>query len=122
RTSEDASNILPPDYNDAVRQYCITNGKFLFDIADIEAHDPSGVEQTYESGGSTYQKLYSGYTSDGGHLNSTGAERVAMGWYAAAASQTTPPVSAPVGSIAGLVAGTAALAGAACWRLRGRRG
>jgi hypothetical protein len=84
-TSEDNDNILRNQYNNAVRAYCNANNRLLFDIADMEAHDPNGVASTFTSGGQTYQKLYSGYTSDGGHLNGTGAQRIATGWYATAA-------------------------------------
>lgn len=84
-TSEDANNILRNQYNAAVRAFCSANSRLLFDIADIEAHDPAGNAYTFTSGGQVYQKLYSGYTSDGGHLNATGRQRVATGWYAVAA-------------------------------------
>ncbi len=86
KTGEDNNNILRNVYNDVVRDYCVANDRLLYDIADIEAHDPNGVEQTFESGGQTYQKLYSGYTHDGGHLNTPGRQRVALGWYATAAA------------------------------------
>lgn len=85
-TDVDGQNVLRNVYNDTVRAYCATNGRLLLDIADIEAHDPNGVAVTFESGGVTYQRLYAGYTSDGGHLNSAGSQRVALGWYAAAAA------------------------------------
>ncbi len=85
-TSEDANNVLRNDYNDAVRAHCQSTGCLLFDIADMEAHDPTGVEHTFSSGGETYQKLYDGYTSDGGHLDTVGRQRIAKGWYAVAAT------------------------------------
>jgi len=84
-TSENSDNVKRNDYNDAVRAHCISNGKLLFDIADMEAHDPNGVAYTFSYSGGTYQKLYSGYTSDGGHLNTAGQQRIALGWYATAA-------------------------------------
>jgi hypothetical protein len=84
-TASDADNILRNQYNTAVRSYCTTNGKLLFDIADIEAWCPLNNQFTFSSGGQVYQRMYSGYSSDGGHLNSTGSQRVAMGWYAVAA-------------------------------------
>ena len=66
-------------FNASVRSYCQANDKILFDIADIECHDPSGVKQTDSSG---YETLYSDYTDDGGHLNETGREQVASAfWY-----------------------------------------
>lgn len=85
-TETGGDNILRNKYNQAVRSYCIANHKLLYDIADLEAHNPSGVESTFPSGGNTYQRLYSGYTDDGGHLNSAGQQHVALGWYAVAAA------------------------------------
>jgi hypothetical protein len=84
-TGSGSENILRNNYNTAVRTFCTTNHKLLFDIADIEAYDPSGVAQTFTSGGKIYQRLYDGYTSDGGHLSNAGQLRVAAGWYAVAA-------------------------------------
>ncbi len=78
-------------YNEAVRAYAEANNKLLFDIADLEAHDAAGNEYTYTSGGLTYQMLYSGWTSDGGHLNSAGSVWIAEAWYSLAASQTPIP-------------------------------
>jgi hypothetical protein len=82
-TGEDADNIDRNEFNTAVRQWVTANDKILFDVADIEAHNPSGVEQTFTDSGNVYQKLYSGYTTDGGHLDVTaGAELAALGFYA----------------------------------------
>lgn len=84
---EDADNVLRNVYNRAVRLHCAASGALLFDIADMEAHSPAGVEQTFESDGEIYQKLYAGYTGDGGHLDAElGHRRVAQGWYATAAT------------------------------------
>lgn len=85
KTSEDSDNVLRNQYNDAVRAHCLAEGRLLYDLADMEAHDPTGVEHTFSSGGETYQKLYDGYTSDGGHLDVDGRQRIAAGWYAVAA-------------------------------------
>lgn len=90
-TSEDAANILRNTYNDAVRGHCSGDGCLVYDIADMEAHDPTGAEHTFDSGGGTYQKLYAGYTSDGGHLNVAGRQRIAKGWYAVAAALVGGP-------------------------------
>ena len=84
-TSADADNVLRNQYNQAVRAHCAATGALLFDLADMESHDPSGVAQTFTSGGQTYQKLYAGYTDDGGHLDVDGRQRMALGWYAVAA-------------------------------------
>jgi hypothetical protein len=92
-TSADNDNIQRNQYNQSVRTYCASNGRLLFDIADMEAHDPNGAESTFSSGGSNYQSMYSGYSDDGGHLNQTGQQHIALGWYAVAAaiaSNTTP--------------------------------
>ncbi|MBP1643966.1 MAG: hypothetical protein H6Q03_2635 [Acidobacteria bacterium] len=84
---EDADNVLRNLYNRAVRLHCAASGALLYDLADMEAHDPAGGEHTFLSGGQTYQKLYAGYTSDGGHLDTDlGHRRLAQGWYAAAAT------------------------------------
>ncbi len=87
------ANILASNYNQAVRQHCATGGRLLLDIADIESHDPAGNAITFTSDGQTYERLYSGYTSDGRHLNALGARRVALGWYAAAAVLALPTVA-----------------------------
>jgi hypothetical protein len=88
-TDTNSDNVLRNQYNQAVRTYCAANNKFLFDIADIEAHDPSGVRQTFTSGAETYDRLYSGYTTDGGHLDTAaGRQQIAKGWYAACAYGT----------------------------------
>jgi hypothetical protein len=67
-TLEDSSNVLRNNYNNAVRTFCMANDKLLFDIADIEAHDALGSRITYTYGNQAYDKLYSGYASDEGHL------------------------------------------------------
>ena len=89
-SDEGSDNVLRNQYNAAVRNFCIGNNKLLYDLADMEAHDPAGNQYTFTSGGKTYQKLYSGYTSDGGHLNTAGQQRIAMGWYAVAAVIAVP--------------------------------
>ena len=85
-TYEDADNVLRNQYNAAVRAHCAAGRGLLFDVADIEAHTPAGVQQTFQLGGQTWQKLYAGYASDEGHLNTAGSQRVAQGWYATAAA------------------------------------
>lgn len=69
-------------FNALVRAYARENGKVLFDIADIEAHDPDGVRHTNADG---YEILYPAYTDDGGHLNLEGRLRVAKAWWVLAA-------------------------------------
>ncbi|MBC7236337.1 MAG: SGNH/GDSL hydrolase family protein [Chloroflexi bacterium] len=70
-------------YNGLIRNYCIANGKVLFDLAAIESHDPEGNPVLDGSG---YEALYTGYTTDGGHLNEVGRQRVARAlWWLLAA-------------------------------------
>ncbi len=90
--TEDADNVLRNQYNAAVRSHCASGGCLLFDIADMEAHDPTGIQHTFLSGGQAYQKLYAGYTDDGGHLDTAGQQRIALGWYAMAAVLATDPI------------------------------
>jgi hypothetical protein len=69
-------------FNKNLRDWIATqNNKLLFDIADIEAWSPSGEHQTFTSNGNVYEVLSSAYTSDGGHLNAMGSERMAIGLY-----------------------------------------
>jgi hypothetical protein len=84
----DWANILRTDYNNAVRAHCLTGNRVLFDIADIESHDPSGNAIIFTNAGKVYERMYSGYTTDGGHLNALGEQLVALGWYATAAALT----------------------------------
>jgi len=79
-------NVRINRFNETVRAYCTANELTLFDIADIEAHDPDGNEITFESGGEVFQMLNADYTYDGGHLNEVGRERASLGWYAVAAA------------------------------------
>ena len=87
---QDEENDSRNTYNRAVRTYCLSNGKWLYDVADIEAWSPQNVQQTYVSGVQTNQRMYSGYAVDSGsgdwHLNSAGQQRLALGWYAVAAT------------------------------------
>lgn len=70
-------NSKRDSYNSLVRDYCSKNNKYLIDIADIECHSPEGVKQTDSIG----ETLFSSYTDDGGHLNSTGSLRVANAYW-----------------------------------------
>ncbi len=75
-------------FNRHVRTYCRTAGKWLLDLADIEAWTEAGAEQKYVSGGVTNQRMVAAYAVDAGgfdfHLNATGRRRAALGWYALA--------------------------------------
>jgi hypothetical protein len=52
--------------NNLIRQHCRANGKVLFDIADIEAHDTTGVYQENASGYEIAWAPYCGETGPGG--------------------------------------------------------
>ena len=86
----DSENNARNGYNRAVRSYCAANGKLLFDVADMQAWSPQNVQQTYVSGSQTNQRMYSGYavspSGEDWHLNAAGRQRLALGWYAVAAS------------------------------------
>lgn len=82
-TDDDSEDgYLRQQFNASLRDWIDSqDGKCLIDIADIEAYSPGGEEQTSSWNGNAYQKLYAGYTDDGGHLNSTGRVRVATAFY-----------------------------------------
>jgi hypothetical protein len=85
-TDSDSDNILRNTFNAQLRNWTRANNKVLFDIADIESHDPDGTAQTFTSDGHAYEMLYGEYSSDGGHLNDSGAQRAALGFYALGAA------------------------------------
>jgi hypothetical protein len=85
-TAEDGDNGLRNGFNERVRAWTKENGRVLFDIADIEAHDSNGQACTFVRKNKTCQKLCGEYTGDGGHLNETGRQLVAKGFYALAAA------------------------------------
>ncbi|HRZ65689.1 MAG TPA: hypothetical protein P5133_12225 [Spirochaetia bacterium] len=74
---ETSPNAQRQAYNDLVRSYCSANRKWLLDIADLESHNDSGAASTSGS----YEILYSGYSSDGGHLNAAGAGKLAKAYW-----------------------------------------
>lgn len=61
------------EFNTYVRDYVNLNGGVLFDIADIQSHDPRGNPISLDS----YEAMYNGYSDDGAHLNEMGRQRVA---------------------------------------------
>jgi len=85
-TASDGENYLRHDFNERVREWTRQNGRVLFDIADIEAHDPNGKLCAFSYRNKTCQKLCDAYTNDGGHLISGGHQLVARGFYALAAA------------------------------------
>jgi hypothetical protein len=85
-TGTDADNFLRNAFNERLREWTRQNGRVLFDLADIEAHASDGNVCTFQYRNKTYQKLCDSYTKDGGHLNETGRQLVAKGFYALAAA------------------------------------
>ncbi len=73
-------------FNKEVRSYCLANGKWMLDIADLQAWTTAGVQQTYLSSGVTNQQMYASYAVSAGdfHLNLAGRRQAALGWYALA--------------------------------------
>lgn len=72
-------------FNALIRSYCAANGKTLFDIADIECHDLSGVRLTNAQGNETISQQYT-QEIHAGHLNIEGRIRVASAlWHLMAA-------------------------------------
>jgi hypothetical protein len=72
-----SDNAQRNEYNRLVRDYAAAHSKILYDIADIESHDPQGHETIDPSG----PVLYAGYTQDGGHLTAEGQLRAARAWW-----------------------------------------
>lgn len=74
----DSNNVLRNAFNAQVRNYVAANGRYLYDIADIECHGPTGTVVSDEYG----TALYGDYTPDGGHLNADGRDRAARAMWA----------------------------------------
>jgi hypothetical protein len=85
-TETDSDNYLRNGFNDNVRQWTKQNGRVLFDLADMEAHDSNGSAVTFSKRNRTCQRLCGAYTMDGGHLNEAGRQLVARGFYALASA------------------------------------
>ncbi len=94
-TATDSDNFLRNGFNDHVRKWTTENGRVLFDIADIEAHDLHGAPATFTRRNRACQRLCDAYTMDGGHLNETGRQFVARGFYALAAALQETHYKAP---------------------------
>jgi hypothetical protein len=75
---ETSGNTNRQLFNDSVRAYAMTHGKVLFDMADIESHNAAGTKLV---DGSNRELMWSEWTSDGGHLNTIGSQRVASAWW-----------------------------------------
>ena len=86
-TTQDSDNYARNVYNDGMRDWCRTNNRVLFDVADIEAHDTNGAPCTFVYSGRICQYLWPGYNAsgDGGHPDSPCAQQLlATGFYALA--------------------------------------
>jgi len=108
-TSTQYDNVLRNLYNNSIRDYAKSHDIILMDIADIEAWSPSGVQQTFIYDGVTYQKLFSGYTGDGGHLNALASQRVATGIYSLVGKSTVAPEPSTMALVFSGLAGLAGL-------------
>lgn len=68
-------------FNQMLREYAAAHNKILFDLADIEAHNPDGVKVESENGYEVISPLYTNEEMSG-HLNLTGRDRVSRAfWY-----------------------------------------
>ncbi|OGX44769.1 MAG: hypothetical protein A3G38_02935 [Omnitrophica WOR_2 bacterium RIFCSPLOWO2_12_FULL_51_8] len=83
-------------FNTALRTYAASHNKLLLDIASIESHRADGSACTNAG----RECLCAEYTTDGGHLNPAGAQRVAKGFWVmmaklsgASATNTVPPTA-----------------------------
>jgi len=74
-TTADANRAA---FNELVRDYCAAHDQWLLDIADIESHDAAGTHRTDDDG---HELMVEDWSSDGGHLNAAGGERVARAWW-----------------------------------------
>lgn len=59
------------DFNDSVRNYCQTNGKILYDIADVLCHDTNGIKRVAIDGTDTFELMIQYFTTDSIHPNTT---------------------------------------------------
>lgn len=71
----DAENVRRNEYNRLVRERY--TGSSLLDIARAEATDVDGRPVVFEHSGQPMEMLVPAFTTDGGHLNDAGQERVA---------------------------------------------
>lgn len=81
-TSVSSTSLDRHLFNKNLRDWIATqDGKVLFDIADLEAHDESNTEHTFVRDGVTCQRMYANWTTDGGHLDAVGREYMARCLY-----------------------------------------
>ena len=65
-------------FNGLVRDYCDANGCILFDIADMQSHDPDDNPVVSATG---HEAMWNGYSTDGAHLNEVGQQRIAGAYW-----------------------------------------
>ena len=70
--AEAEDNVARTRYNALVRQTYGSTGR-VFDLARVESTAPNGTRVVGHVAGNRYESLYSGYSSDGGHLNYAGS-------------------------------------------------
>jgi hypothetical protein len=75
---ETSGNSNRQSFNDSVRAFTASHGKVLFDIADIESHNTAGEKRIDDL---NRELLCEEWSSDGGHINSNGAQRVANAFW-----------------------------------------
>lgn len=69
-------NKVKYEYNEMLRKEYFDKSRF-FDLAMIEATAPDGSVSLFSNSSGANYALYSGYTDDGGHLDSIGRKQVA---------------------------------------------
>lgn len=70
------ANARRDEFNELLRTAFA--GEPIFDLARVEATDPSGRAVSASLGGRPVPMLAAGYTDDGGHLNAAGSRRAAL--------------------------------------------
>ena len=68
-------NIRRNEFNEKIRGRYGAGGT-LFDLAEAEATGPDGTKAVFQYGGKNYACLARDYTTDGGHLNESGSEKI----------------------------------------------
>lgn len=70
-------NVKRNEYNNLIRlKY--QGKKPIVDLAAMESMRPDGKRESFSFKGKIYDALYSGYSNDGGHLNTAGQDKAAM--------------------------------------------
>jgi len=88
RSGEDEDQLARNAYNDVLR--ASPASVRLFDLAEVEATLPDGSRSSFTLDGRRIDTLWSGYSSDGAHLNEAGRTRAAAAFVHALASALEP--------------------------------